>query len=150
MRLYKKDTENAILGCVRWSASDPSNQDMEALQKCQNKLLRALNGTRVSDKISTKSLLTKLNMLSVNQINAQIKLTEMWKSIHITNYPIKSAMIQRNDDVVSTRAISSGLLKEAKLSNMCQRTFLNDATHIWNLAPLTIKNCASLSVAKKS
>ena len=133
------------MGCVRWSVSDPSNQD-----KCQNKLLRALNGTRVSDKISTKSLLTKLNMLSVNQINAQIKLTEMWKSIHITNYPIKSAMIQRNDDVVSTRAISSGLLKEAKLSNMCQRTNINDATHIWNLAPLTIKNCASLSVAKKS
>ena len=59
-----------------------------AIQKCQNKLLRILNGTRISEKISTKSMLVKFKMLSVNQMMAQIKLIEMWKTTHVANYPI--------------------------------------------------------------
>ena len=65
--------ENVFFGCGQdeifdWlkqdkKLADPSNQDMEAIQKCQNKLLRTLNGTRVTDKISTVSLLTKFNIL---------------------------------------------------------------------------------------
>ena len=66
-----------------WIESDPSNKELEDLQKCQNKLLRALNGSRISDQISNNSMLVKFKILSVNQMNAQIKLTEMWKSIHI-------------------------------------------------------------------
>ena len=68
---------------------DPSQGMMESLQKSQNKLFRMLNETRISDKISTKSIPLQLNMLSVNQINAQLKLTEMWKAKHVPNYPIK-------------------------------------------------------------
>ena len=128
-----------LLGCVRWSISDPTNKDMEVLQKCQNKLLRALNGSKVSDKISTISMLKKFKMLSVNQINAQIKLCEMWKSVHIVNYPIKTCMLQRSETSMNTRAVGSGALVEVRQSAMSQRTFLNDATHIWNLAPLEIK-----------
>ena len=29
-----------------------------------------------------------LNIVSINQINAQIKLAEMWKALNIVNYPI--------------------------------------------------------------
>ena len=28
-----------------------------------------------------------LNMVSINQINAQIKLTEMWRAVNTANYP---------------------------------------------------------------
>ena len=31
-----------------------------------------------------------------------------------------------------------------------EKTFLNDATHIWNMAPETIKNCESIYRAKKA
>ena len=79
-----------LLGKVRWSVSDSSNQDNEAIQKCLNKLVRVLNNSRISDKISTKFMLSKFNLLSVNQMNAQIKLTEIWKSVNVKNYPIKS------------------------------------------------------------
>ena len=68
-----------LLGCVRWHSTDPANQDLDALQKCQNKMLRALNGSRIKDQISTKSMLLKFKIISVNQMNAQIKLSEMWK-----------------------------------------------------------------------
>ena len=60
--------------------------DLKNLQMAQNRLLRALNKSK-SDKISTKSLLTKFNLLSVNQLAAQIKLQETWKSINIQKYP---------------------------------------------------------------
>ena len=108
-----------------------------------------LNGTSLSDKISTKSMLEKMNYLSVNQMNAQIKLNEMWKSVHVPNYPTKSTSISRSDEVVNTRAVSAGLLKEPKSTNASQRIFLNDAIHIWNKAPMSITHCVSLFAAKK-
>ena len=63
-----------LLGCVKWRDSDPSNNDLDAIQKFQNKLLQVLNGSRISDKISTNSMLVNFKMLTVNQLNAQIKL----------------------------------------------------------------------------
>ena len=139
-----------LLGKVRMSTSEPLNQDLEAIQKCLNKLVRVLNNSRLSDKISTKFMLTKFNLLSVNQMNAQIKLTEIWKSVHISNYPIKTSILQRGSEAMTTRAMTSGVLKEAKISNSSEKTFLNDATHIWNMAPETIKNCESIYRAKKA
>ena len=52
--------------------------------------MRSLNGTKVKDKISIISLLTKFGMLSVNQLNAQVKLVEMWKAINVDDYKLNS------------------------------------------------------------
>ena len=41
-----------------------------------------MNGTKISDKVSTESLLKKFNIMSVNQLNAQAKLLEVWKSLN--------------------------------------------------------------------
>ena len=138
-----------LLGSVRWRETDPMNKELESLQKCLNKLLRALNGTKVSDQISTRSLLVKFKLLSVNQMNAQVKLTEIWKSLHMENYPIRSVQLERNTDGTNTRARSSGQLKESKITHKSEKTFINDAVHIWNLAPTEIKNSTSLYSAKK-
>ena len=73
----------------------------------------------------------------------------MWKSTHIPKYPIKTELIQRPADVSNTRAVSLGQLKEGKLSNASQRTFLNDAMHIWNKTPINTKDSVSLYTAKK-
>ena len=113
-------------------------------------MLRALNGSSIKDQISTKSVLKKFNLLSVNQMNAQIKLTEMWKTINIENYPIKTELVECQDVGINTRARSLGLLKEHKVTNKSQKTFTNDAIHIWNLATSAIKECATIYSAKKS
>ena len=55
-------------------------------------------------------MLVKFKMLSVNQINAQIKLNEMWKTIHIEKYPIKTLQLVANADVMNTSARTAGLL----------------------------------------
>ena len=88
-------------------------------------------------------------MLSLNQINAQIKLLEIWKTINIEKYPIKINFVTRNNEVALTRACFIRYLEEKKLSNSSSRTFINDAIHIWNQAPMTIKSCSTIYSAKK-
>ena len=68
---------------------EPKSECMKALQLTQNRLLRALNNSRVKDKISTSSLLEKFDILSVNQLAAQIKFLEVWKSVHVEGYSIE-------------------------------------------------------------
>ena len=95
-----------------------------------------------------KSLLVKFKILSVNQMNAQIKLTEMWKSVHIDNYPIKTQQIECIEGEMNTRTRSLGQLKESKMTYRSEKAFTNDAIHIWNKAPSSIKNCTSINSAK--
>ena len=56
------------------------------IQKIQNKMFRILNNCTLKDKISKKSIASELKMLSVNQINAQVKLTESWKALNVEKY----------------------------------------------------------------
>ena len=74
-----------LLGKVRRSENESPNGDLHALQLIQNKLARALNNVKLSDHCTTKSLLANLDMQSVNQLNAQIKITEIWKAVNKDN-----------------------------------------------------------------
>jgi hypothetical protein len=62
---------------------------MTMAQRLHNKMLRILDGALVSERKSTKTLLDNQNMLSVNQIAAQIKLTKMWKASNDPQCPKK-------------------------------------------------------------
>ena len=78
-----------LLGKIRWSSQDSVQGDLEAIQKVQNKMVRLLNGKTVAYKINTKVLLKNINMLSVNQINAQIKITEVLKAMQDSSHLMK-------------------------------------------------------------
>ena len=126
-------------------------KDLKAIQMIQNKMVRVLNNVKLTDKQSTKSLFKKVNMLSVNQTNAQIKLTELWKAVHNENCPIN---ITKMKDVLPERALRSKLesgkiLMEAGVSEMSKRTFVNDGIKLWNKCPNEIKNSKSLFSAKR-
>ena len=56
-----------LLGKVRLSDQDPQNAELESIQLMQNKLVRFLKGKTIADRICTESLLSKANILSVNQ-----------------------------------------------------------------------------------
>ena len=84
-------------------------------------------------------MLEKHNMLSVNQINAQIKLTEMWKATNDSEHPFKIQKKSVGEDGRCSRSISNGMIKVTAASNLTQRTFINDGIKAWNLAPQGIK-----------
>ena len=78
-----------LLGKIRWSDQDSTRADLKAIQLIQNKLVRLLNGKTLLDKVNTKTLLKNVNMLSVNQLNAQIKISEVWKATNDSSFPLK-------------------------------------------------------------
>ena len=52
----------------------------------QNNLLRLLNGAKIKDMVSIPVMLKRYNMLSANQLNASIKLLEVWKAINLKDF----------------------------------------------------------------
>ena len=87
-------------------------------------------------------------MCSVNQLNAKIKLTEMWKATYVPNHNLNVKAANKHEDLRSSRSITNGKLIEG-FSNLATNTFLNDATRAWNKAPKSIKDSCSIHSAKK-
>ncbi len=118
-------------------------------QRSQNKMLRILDGTLVSDRKSTKTLLDNKNMLSVNQIAAQIKLTEMWKVSNDPQYPIRMKTRERQENAIETRIVTRGDLTEVGRSTRAKKSFSCDAAKVWNRAPENIRTAKTLKLQKR-
>ena len=100
--------------------------------------------------ISTEVLLKNIGMSSVNQTHAQIKLLEMWKAVNVKDNPIKVEIVSSCPEAPLTRSGGNSRLLEVGKSNLCSKTFKNDAIRIWNHAPNELKECATVWSAKKA
>ena len=109
-----------------------------------------MNGSKISDKISTTSILTKFDNLSVDQLNAQMKLVDMWKANNCEKYPTKLSKIEADEGRSTTRAVTKGKLIEIGVSNVARNTFYNDGVKAWNKIPDNIKICKTIWSAKKA
>ena len=139
-----------LMGKVRRTEDEPKNAELMAIQKVQNKLIRMLNNTKISDRVSSAELLERLGMLSVNQLNAQIKLGEMWKATHSPSHPTKFKKQEENQAYSGTRACSGGKLLEEGTRPVSLKTFKGDASRLWNNAPIEIKDCLTMHSAKNA
>ena len=138
-----------LFGKVRMNEADPTNILLDSLQITQNKFARFLHGSTLMDRLNTKVIFKEISLLSINQINAQIKLVEIWKSINTTGYPIE--WLKRCDEQKREGLKTSNkpeLLIKGK-SKIQSQTFVNDAALLWNRAPKSIKECKTLATAKK-
>ena len=107
------------LSCIQYPGCRHSSQKIEVM------MLRLLNGSRISDKISTSSLLTKFNMLSVNQINAQMKLSEMWKAVNDEDHPFNIVKRESGPNIRAMRSITNEVLPTQNFSELSKQTFIN-------------------------
>jgi hypothetical protein len=125
---------------------------MKSLQLTQNRLLRLLNNSRVADKISTKTLLEKFQLLSVNQLAAEIKLTETWKSINVDGCPINLDPYNHNQDKSDHRLRPQPMriFNDSHRLQLAQSSFHVDSAKLWNSAPPNVQNARTLSMAKKA
>ena len=113
-------------------------------------MLRMLENKRIKDRVSIKSMLEKNKMLSVNQTNAQIKLTEMWKMETNKEYPVRGERQRRQENGRETRGFTSGKWIEFGTSTKAKNSFLGDATRLWNRAPEEIKTMKTIMTAKRA
>ena len=93
-------------------------------------------------------MLEKHNMLSINQLIAQMKLTEIWKAVKDENHPFKIKVKTINQEEITTRGQVSGYIKSNAKSNVTQKTFINDSIKAWNLAPNELKTTVTINGAK--
>ena len=138
-----------LYGKVRIMESESEGVDLKSIQLVQNKLLRLLNGTTIKDMISTRSLVEKFDMLAVNQLNAQIKLLEMWKSLNVEKYPTSITKQGPEHEGAITRADKVNRPCEVGKTTLTQKTCISDAIRLWNQAPDVIKSSATVWKAKK-
>ena len=89
-------------------------------------------------------------MLSVNQMNAQIKISEAWKVSQDEGHPLKLQKVVYAPNSVTTRAISKGELIETGKTDLLQSTILSETSKAWNRTPSEIKSCNSIWSAKKA
>ena len=94
-------------------------------------------------------LANNLNIILVNQLNAQIKITEMWKAMHVSNYQLKFKISNTNDSAMVSRSKVEGKLLVKHGSDNLRSTFKNDGIKMWNCTPDIIKDCKNLVSAKK-
>ena len=95
-------------------------------------------------------MLDRVELPSVNQLAATVKLTEAWKTVNVDNYPISLLPMKVK---MSEHMVRSGTRKQfneyAKLK-VSKSSFVYDAAKLWNQAPQTIKDCKSLQSAKRT
>ena len=93
-------------------------------------------------------MLEKHKMLSINQLNAQIKLTEIWKAMKDEDHPFKVKPTPISPEERTSRGQAAGYIQSKARSNVTKETFINDSIKAWNRAPNEIKNTVSIHGAK--
>ena len=115
-------------------------------------MLRLINNSRIKEKISSASILDKFNLLSVNQLAAQIKLIEVWKSLYVEGYPIRlepyNGQSNRSEPGPSLRERPNRVFNDSTRLQMAKSSFNSDAARIWNAAPGEIRSAKSIAEAK--
>ena len=137
---------------VALNEDDRKSQILRSLQHTQNRMLRGINGSRVKDKISVKSLLEKYGLLSVNQVAAQIKLIEVWKSINVQGHPLKmNPYSEHNSDLrQALRERPNRVYNDTAKFVVSQNSFHVDAAKIWNRAPKAVTAAKTINELKKA
>ena len=110
------------------------NTLLKKIQVAQYKFARLMASRSLLDKI-----LGDIKLLLVNQLNAQCKLLEVWKSINNKNHP-KIWEIDPKIVDARTRSIQKESLIVVGKGLKLQLTFYSDAARLWNKAPDAIKN----------
>jgi hypothetical protein len=115
-------------------------------------MLRGINKSRISDKISIKSMLKKFDLLSVNQLAVQIKLIEVSKSINVTGHPLKLENYSRHSTDLNTnlRPSQNRTYNDSAKFKISQSSFHVDAARVLNLAPNTATASKSIGELKRT
>ena len=95
-------------------------------------------------------MLSKFNLLSVNQLAAQIKLIEVWKIINVEGHPLALDPYCTHDQKggMSLRPQHSRVFNDSSKLKLSSHSFNTDAARLWNQAPGQIRTASTLSAAK--
>ena len=92
-----------------------------------------------------------LSEVFVNQLAAQIKLTEVWKSINVEGYPIVLDPYSRtSNSTLVLRLKPTRMFNDSLRLVISKYSFNVDSARLWNLAPPAVTRAQTLTLAKKA
>ena len=132
---------------MRTKIEDPHSSAVKGIKVLFNRMLRILCGTVKQDRVSVKRMLEQLGWLSINQVAAEIRLTEVWKALNLNN-----GLTDLFEKVQgSTRAATPNRIQlKGQNSKLKENSFLYPSVKLWNMAPLTIVMTKTESNARKA
>ena len=84
----------------------------------------------------------------VSQINAQIKLSEMWKAVNDEDHSFNIVKRESGPEIRAMRSVSNDVLSVLSFPDLSKRTFINDGIKAWSSASLKVKTCQTYTTAK--
>ena len=140
-----------LCAVIQEKEGESKNTEMKAIQVTQNRLLRMITGNSIRDRKSTKELLETTKLPSINQLAVEIRMTEAWKSMNDPTYPIQLERIPHDggDNNKTLRPSSLKEVKDSARTKIGENSFCMSAARMWNSAPAEIKQCPTLTLAKK-
>ena len=134
---------------VQIEDGDSISGSISELKKVFNDCLRLLSGKVISDEVSIKSMLDNIGWLSINQLAAETRLIEAWKSIHLDNYCMKDILQLRHKSSYNTRSHNVDYLDTGVNDIYGSAGFVNTTAKLWNKSPNAVKEATTISLAKK-
>jgi hypothetical protein len=113
-------------------------------------LLRLLCSTKRNSHTSIESMLDKLGWLSVNQLSAEIRLMEVWKSLNKENYCLNDLFEKAESNNGNTRSAGLNKLKTAFKTKIRENSFVYPSVQLWNSAPPAMTTETTELRAKKA
>ena len=146
---YSPNIKRFMVMQASWS-SRPNSEDWINRKPDDQKTKWKKHNNEKPKKCNTERSVLNLNflpiyMISINQLNAQIKLVEIWRASNIDNYPLKLNKKQVVPENTNTRACTQGKLIVPGTKPIMQKSFITDAMKIWNTCPIW----AVLKISKK-
>ena len=141
----------SLYGKVRHASEDPTCKYMNNIQLIENRMLRRITGSKLSDQRRTADLLDETGLLSINQMTAQSILGETWKAMNGLSPSLEhlfTTTAQRMER--STRSAAAGVLVVPRASKTMSKSFAYQAAKLWNSAPEEIKAARSFNAAKRA
>ena len=131
---------------IRYKNDDPHPSAVQGIKVVFHRVLRILCGTVQKDRISVEKMLAKLGWLSINQIAAEARLTEVWKALNLNNS--LTGMFERVQG--TTRAANQNRIKLGLNSKIRESSFLYPSAKLWNMAPRSVVEATNETSAKRA
>ena len=115
-----------------------------------NDCLRLLTNNKRQDHARVADMLEELKWLSINQLCAETRLLEAWKTVHQEDYCIKDILqVKKKSKHMSTRSNEQTMFEQGKENRFASGSFVQKTTQIWNAAPKNVKEATTIQQAKK-
>ena len=98
-----------------------------------------------------EDMLKELDWISINQLWAETRLLEAWKTTHEENYCMQDLLKRREKSGhISTRWNEQNLFQTSQDDRFSNGSFVQKTTKIWNISPKSVKEAKTLTEAKRA